>query len=178
MTQPVIVDPVAQPILDALLLCLETEVAKVPHPPASVCMRPGDRVDLLVAQGRDECCEGLAWVRLAQIYPSAQFPAADEGYQKCLRGWAVVVELGVARCAPVGDERRLPSCDEWTETTNLTTADAAALRRAAMRLKTLEDFRFTMTVPGAWEPMTTEGGCVGGAMLLTVQAMPCDVLED
>lgn len=177
MTAPV-VDPVAQPILDALLLCLEMEAARVPNPPAAVCMRPGDRVDLLMAQGRDECCEGLAWVRLAQVYPSNAFPIPNEGYVKCLTGWAVVVELGIARCAPIGDEHHLPSCDEWTATVNDTTADSAALRRTWMRLKTIDDFRFTMTVPGTYEPMTTEGGCVGGAMLLTVQAPACDVLED
>lgn len=177
MTLPV-VDPVAQPVLDAVLLCLEIEAAKVPSPPQSVCMRPGDRVDLLIAQGRDECCEGLAWVRLAQVYPSSDFPAADQAYRKCQTGWAVVVEIGMARCAPVGDENHLPTCDQWTETVNHTTADAAALRRTRMRLHTLDDFRHRMSVPGQWEPMTTEGGCVGGAMLLTVQAPMCDTLED
>lgn len=177
MTGPV-VDPVAQPILDALLLCLETEIALVPSPPATVCMRPGDRVDLLIAQGRDECCEGLAWVRLTGIYPSSQFPAQDETYVKCQGGWAVTVELGVARCAPTGDERHLPDCDQWVTAVNSVTADAAALRRTLLRLRTLDNFRYTMTLPGTWEPLTTEGGCVGGAMLVTVQAPMCDTLED
>lgn len=173
-----IVDPVAQPVLDAVLGCLEVEVARVPSPPGAVCLRPGDRVDLLIAQNRDECCEGLAWVRLAQVYPSSEFPDQDVDYSKCQKGWAVVVELGVARCAPVGDERTLPSCDEWVASVNDVTADAAALRRTVMRLRTLENFRHTMTITGAWEPMTMEGGCVGGAMLLTVHASMCDTLEE
>ena len=177
MTTP-IVDPVAQPILDALLACLETQVARVPDPPAVVCMRPGDRVELLIAQGQDECCAGLAWVRLAQIYPSSEFPTQDEGFVKCQTGWAVVVEIGVARCAPVGDERNLPTCDQWTKVTNNTTADAAALRRTLLCFRALDDHRFTMMVPGSWEPLTTEGGCVGGAMTLTVQASMCDTLEE
>lgn len=177
MTSPV-VDPVAQPILDALLLCLEEQVARVPVPPLAVCMRPGDRVDLLIAQGRDECCEGLAWVRLAQIYPSSTFPDPDEGYVKCPTGWGVVVELGVARCAPVGDESHLPTCDAWTETVNHTTADAAALRRTLMCFRALPEHRFTLHVIGTWEPLSTEGGCVGGAMTVTVRADYCDVLED
>lgn len=177
MSQPV-VDPVAQPILDALLVCLEAEVAKVAEPPASVCLRPGDRVDLLMAQGRDECCEGLAWVRLASVYPSTRFPTPDESFERCPGGWAVVVELGVARCAPVGDEHSLPTCEHWVDSVNHVTADAAALRRTLMRLRTLDDFHHTMTVAGTWEPMTTEGGCVGGAMLVTVKAPMCDTLED
>lgn len=177
MTSPV-VDPVAQPILDALLLCLEEQVARVPDPPAAVCMRPGDRVDLLMAQGRDECCEGLAWVRLASIYPSSVFPAPDEAYVKCQLGWAVVVELGVARCAPVGDETTLPTCDQWTTATNHTTADAAALRRTLLCFRQIEEFRHRLHVPGAWLPMTTEGGCVGGSMTVTVYAPMCDTLED
>jgi hypothetical protein len=177
MTTPQ-VDPVAQPVLDAVLLCLEQEIAKVPNPPAVTCMRPGDRVDLLIAQGRDECCEGLAWVRLVSVFPSNQFPTQDEGYVKCVLGWGVRMEIGVARCAPVGDENQLPSCDDWTAVVNDTTADGAALRRVPMRLRTLEDFRHRMYVLGGWESMTTEGGCVGGALLLTVQAPACDILED
>lgn len=173
-----VVDPVAQPILDALLVCLENEVAKVPSPPHSVCLRPGSQVALLVSQHHDECCEGLAWVRLAQIYPASEFPAADETVMKCPTGWAVVVEIGVARCAPVGDENDLPSCDDWTAVTNHTTADAAALRRTLMRFRAMDEHRFTQVVPGTWEPMNTEGGCVGGAMTLTVQAPYCDILED
>lgn len=178
MTVLPVVDPVAQPILDALLLCLENEIERVPVPPAVVCLRVGDRVDLLIAQGRDECCEGLAWIRLVQIYPSSDFPAVDETYLKCQLGWAVVVELGVVRCAPIGDENDLPTCNQWTELANSITADTAALRRTLMRFKALDDYRHTPYVPGTWEPMTTEGGCAGGAMLVTVQAPMCDVLED
>lgn len=177
MTAP-IVDPVAQPILDALLLCLEEQVARVPNPPQAVCLRPGDRVSLLISQSFDECCAGLAWVRLAMIYPSSQFPEQDDSVVKCQLGWAVVVELGVARCAPVGDENHLPSCDEWTTTVNDSTADAAALRRTLMCFRRLDDYRHTAVVPGAWESTTLEGGCVGGTMTLTVQAPMCDVLED
>lgn len=173
-----LVDPVAQPILDALLVSLEKEVARVPNPPAVVCMRPGDRVDLLVSQYQDECCSGLAWVRLAGIYASNNFPTENDAPVKCLTGWAVQVELGVARCAPVGDENRIPTCDEWTLTVNDTTADDAALRRTLMRFKLIEDYRHTLYLPGQWLPMTTEGGCVGGARVVTVAAPACDVLED
>ncbi len=179
MTAPTpVVDPVAQPILDTLLVAMEIEVAKVPNPPAVVCMRPGDRIDLLISQLRDECCEGLAWIRVAGIYPSTNFPTQDETFQKCQTGWGVQVELGVARCAPVGDENNLPSCDEWTAATNNVTADAAALRRTLLRWKTLEENRFRQYIPGGYLPLTTEGGCVGGAMLVTFAAPACDRLED
>lgn len=177
MTLPV-VDPVAQPILDALLLCLEQQVARVPHPPAAVCMRPGDQVTLMISRLENECCSGLAWVRLDSIYPSSEFPALDEGYVKCQLGWAVVVELGVARCAPIGDENHIPTCDQWTEVVNDTTADAAALRRTLLCFRTIEDHRFTMHIPGTWTGLPVEGGCVGGTMLVTVQAPMCDTLED
>lgn len=177
MTSPV-VDPVAQPILDALLGCLEEQMARVPSPPGSVCMRPGDQVALLISRTTDECCTGLAWVRLDSIYPSTNFPTQEEGYTKCPPGWAVVVELGVARCAPVGDEDHLPSCDKWTETVNHVTADAAALRRTILQFQALPDFRFTQTVSGTWGALAVEGGCVGGAQTVTVQAPACDTLED
>ncbi len=171
-----IADPVALPILQALVACLEQEVQHLAVPPKVTCLRPGDRIELLIAQNRDECCEGLAWVRLAGIYPSTNFPTQDEDYQRCQTGWGVVVEMGIGRCAPVGDENRLPSCDEWTASAEAVAGDAAALRRTLLCFKTLEDFRYTMYVPGLWTPMTTEGGCVGGAMSVTVHAPACDEL--
>lgn len=177
MTTPV-VDPVAQPILDAFLVALEIEMSKVPSPPAKVCLRPGDRVDLLISQQEDECCSGLAWVRLAGIYPSNNFPVQDEGFVKCPTGWGVQIEIGAARCGPVGNENHLPTCDDWSAATNNTTADTAALRRTILRWKAMEENRFRMYVPGGWLPITTEGGCVGGAMLVTVAAPYCDKLED
>jgi hypothetical protein len=179
VTSPVpILDPVAQPIIDAFLGCWEEQAARTPDPPAVVCLRPGDSVELLLSQLQNECCSGLAWLRPAGIYPSSDFPEQDSFVRKCQLGWAVVVELGLARCAPVGDSQHLPTCDQWAESVNHQMADAAAMRRALLCFQRLEEHRFTMALPGGWLPIRTEGGCLGGAMSFTFRADMCDVLED
>lgn len=170
-----VADPLAWPILEALEACLEDQVRCLVKPPAVTSVRPGDRIELLIAQTRDECCEGLAWVRCVTVYPSADFPAPDTEASQCgPTGWAVVVELGVARCAPTTDANIIPTAAQWSDVTAAVMADAAAVRRAVALFKTLDDFEDVLWVVGAWLPLPTEGGCVGGAMQITVSAVPCD----
>lgn len=156
-----------------LLVCLATEVAKVPTPPASVSLRTGVIVELLLSMSRDECCEGVAWLRLVQMYPSSSFPDPDRTYSPCgPLQWAVVYELGVARCAPRPAANDLPSADQWNEVSLAVLDDAAAMRRAMCCWADSDPDR--MYVPGLWTPLPTEGGCVGGTQQLTVAAGACD----
>lgn len=181
MTAP-ISDPVIAPIAADLVVCLALELAKVPNPisdtPRPVCLRPGDRVDLLISQTRDECCEGLSWVRMVRIYPSAQqrFPAQDDRVTPCdVLRWAVTMELGAVRCAPTAEPEDLPTCDEWTETTLNEYDDLAAIRRALCCYQQQNPTRLLAIDPG--EPITTEGGCTGVTMLVTISAPACDCTE-
>lgn len=171
-----VADPLAWPILEALEACLQDQVRCLVKPPAVTTVRPGDRIELLIAESRrDECCEGLAWVRCVTVYPSSNFPVQDAEASMCgPTGWAVVVELGVARCAPMKDANAIPTAAEWSEVTAATMADAAAIRRAVGLFKTMADFEDALWLVGAWLPMTTEGGCVGGAMQVNVSAVECD----
>lgn len=177
MTAP-IVDPVATPVMEALHACLDDQIRQVPDPPANVVMRTGDSVELLISQYQNECCDGLAWVRLVTVYPSTNFPAADEVWTRCPGGWAVVVELGAARCAPTGDLDTIPTPDEWEAASRAVMGDLAAIRRAFMCFHGLEDFRYRPMLVGQWQQARTEGGCVGGAMTVTVHMPYCDVLEE
>lgn len=172
-----VADSTVTPYAQALLECLRAEMAKVEHPPASVCWRVGSRVDLLVSETRDECCEGLAWVRVASVYPSRNFPAPDATPQNCgPLQWAVVLELGAARCAPTADPAVIPSCEQWTETTRRVLDDAAAIRRAATCCFPAE-VPDRMFLVGSWTPLTVEGGCVGGTMTVTLAVPACDCVE-
>lgn len=173
----VVRDPVVMPVAEILLDCLSAEIAKVPTPPAQVCLRLGASVDLLLSTTRDECCEGLAWVRLVSFYPSREFPEQDLLYQNCPSQWAVVFELGVARCAPRPSATELPDCDTWTLLASDIMDDAAAMRRVATCCFP-ESYPDKPVLAGLWEPITTEGGCAGGTMQLTVSVDPCDCLED
>lgn len=182
MTSPT-PDLVVAPIAADLVLCLAAELAKVPNPvstePRPVCLRPGDRVDLLIAQNRDECCEGLSWVRMVRIYPSGRqsFPAQDDSVSPCgVIRWAVVFELGAARCAPVAEPEVLPSCDEWTDATLNGYDDLAALRRAVCCYEREHPDRLVLQDAG--EPVTLEGGCTGVTTLVTISAPSCDCPQE
>lgn len=182
MTSPVS-DTTVAPIAADLVLCLAAELAKVPNPvvhtPRPVCLRPGDRVDLLISQTQDECCEGLSWVRLARMYPSGQqqFPLQDGYVTPCdVLRWAVVFELGAVRCAPTAEAEDLPTCDEWTDTTLNEYDDLAALRRAVCCYQQQHTDRLISQDAG--EPITTEGGCTGVTLLVTIDAPSCDCTEE
>lgn len=182
MTSPV-ADTTVAPVAADLVVCLAAELAKVPNPvsadPRPVCLRPGDRVDLLISQTSDECCEGLSWVRMVRMYPSGQdrFPTPDGATTPCdVLRWAVVFELGSVRCSPTPDADTLPSCDEWTDTTLNQYDDFAALRRAVCCYAQSHTDRLTIISSG--EPITTEGGCTGITLLVTISAPSCDCPDE
>lgn len=172
MTGPA-VDLSLTPVIDDLLACLADEVALVADPPAQVMLRPGTQIELLLSTTRDECCEGLAWVRPVSIYPSASFPVQDADYRHCWPvQWAAVLEMGVARCAPTPEASQLTSAQEWDAVTHAVLDDAAAMRRAMCCFTMLRpDWMYLI---GLWQPIATEGGCLGGTMLVTVMLGDCD----
>jgi len=169
-------DPVVMPLARELLECLDQEISKVAAPPKYVQLRPGTIVDHLMSTSQDECCEGLAWVRPAQFFPSSgTFPAQDEVPVKGgTRAWAVVLELGAIRCAPVGDEHSIPSGEQWDATVQAVMDDAAAMRRAICCFIEAKQGRSGRVLPGIWQPVSVEGGCVGGTLQVTVMGPACD----
>lgn len=167
------VDKSVTPVAVDLLGCLQAEIAKVAKPPATVGLRTGAQVELLLSTRYDECCAGTAWVRVSSVYPSAQFPSPDEGYVPCWPiQWAAVLEMGAVRCAPTPSADEIPSEDQWNNVSTAVQDDAAAMRRALCCWVDQQGDR--MFVPGPWVPQTTEGGCVGGIMTVTVQIGACD----
>lgn len=176
MTAPV-TDLSVTHIAELLLGCLAQEMATVPRPPRSVCLRPGDQVVFYVSSQGDECCDGLAWVRVAGMAPSMNFPVPDQTYTRCPPGqWAVVLEMGAARCAPRPPANVIPTCAEWTDVTHAVLDDAAAMRRALCCFTELEPDR--MYVPGLWTPLPVEGGCTGGLLTVTIAVDDCDCTDN
>lgn len=172
MTAPVD-DPGVLPIAEQLLTCLTEAVATLAVPPRNVMLRPGTQAEFLLSTARDECCEGLAWVRLSQVYPSAKFPQPDGAYLPCYPvQYAAVFELGIVRCAPMTDAEDIPSADEWNTVTALVLNDAAAMRRAICCWTELTTD--TQYLTGLWLPINTEGGCTGGIQTITIAIGACD----
>jgi hypothetical protein len=174
-----IIDRVATPLALELLACLDQQVQQLEKPPAHTMLRSGNQVNFLVSLSKNECCQGLAWVRVSQIAPSStqNWPAQDvtPPHGCGVTRWAVQMEMGIIRCAPVADGVRLPSEDAWNISALDTLADFAAMDRAICCFQ--ESFR-GLTLVGAWEPLAVQGMCVGGTMTLTASANPCNCVDD
>lgn len=174
-----VTDPVVAPLAAEMLECLDQEIAKVAAPPRYVQLRPGTTVDHLISMADDECCAGLAWVRVVSFVPSsAAFPSQDLLPVKGgTRAWAITLELGAIRCAPTPDADSIPSGDEWSSVFHATMDDAAAMRRAICCFIDASPGRNGRVLPGLWEPIAVEGGCVGGYMTVTIAGPACDCSE-
>lgn len=174
-----IADPVVMPLAEELLECLAQEIAKVADPPEHVQLRPGTVVDHLLSMTRDECCEGLAWVRPGSFSPSSStFPTVDETPARVpagARAWAVTLELGAIRCAPTPDEQSIPTGEQWATVTQAVMDDAAAMRRAICCFIAADPVnRKDAVLPGTWQPIAVQGGCVGGLIPVTLRGPACD----
>lgn len=175
-----VADPLVMPLAREMLDCLVQEIAKVERPPRYVGLRPGSVVDYLMsANGQDECCEGLAWVRPDVHYPSSgytePFPAQDEvPNRQGVSGWAVTLELGAVRCAPTPPASEIPSQEVWEATTQAVMDDAAALRRAICCFIDAKQGRKGSVLPGLWQPVPVSGGCVGGFIQVVIRGPACD----
>jgi hypothetical protein len=161
-------------VATAFVVCLQTAYETDDNPPAEICHRPGREAPLNWGTAQDECCTGLAWVRIASIEPQIDPSIADTpDYNPCTSGGTrLVLELGAARCNPAGTQAAGPTCEQWTELAERIDLDAAAMRRAvccaAQALPTVSNDMVTRTLRGLWEPLDSSGGCAGGTMTVTV----------
>jgi hypothetical protein len=172
-------DPLVMPLVRELLACYETELAKMDVPPGSIGVRPGTVVDFLMSMSDDECCNGLAWVRPETFFPTTgPFPTQTTVAQKQgTLAWAVTLELGYVQCAPTPDENSIPSNDAWLDVTQSVMDAGAAMRRALCCFIAAQPMRAQRVLPGQWQPIAVQGGCVGGAIPITIMGPACDCAD-
>lgn len=171
-------DLIASPAAKELLTCFKAKLAELPNPPKHVQLRVGSETGPLMGPGVDECCDGLAWVRVANVYPSwDSFPAADNTWSPCgPLAYAVVLEMGMAFCMPWSDSDDTldsvdpPSALDWETAFNTQMQHQNLMRQTAACC-----FRPTQRrAVGEWVGLSVEGGCTGGKLTLTVSVMnPC-----
>lgn len=118
------------------------------------------------------CC-GQLWVRIVSSVPSRSFPEPDAGPHTDELAWAVTLEVGIARPAPVVREvdgqAVLPPVEEEEESASVLAIDAAILREALLnRYADAEDVGIVL---GAWTPFGPDGGVVGGVITATIQVV-------
>jgi hypothetical protein len=172
------VDPIGMPVALALLGCLTQQMNTLPTPPAKIQLRAGGETGPLIGPNVDECCPGLAWVRIVEIYPSwDSFPAEDNTWLPCgPLGYAVVLEMGSAFCMPWSDSEEgfenldPPSGDDWLGAASTAMQHQTLMRRAAACCFG----QFQRRAVGGWQPLSVEGGCTGGTLKVTVSVIaPC-----
>lgn len=174
-------DPVA-PLATVLLNCLCAAVSGHPNPPLNCCLRVGIEVAHDVDLFTDLCCEGLAYARMGNVFPSTTFPEIDvqnQANSKCpWPSWAVELQAGIIRCVPTGTTTSMPTCEEWTAAAVQDFADSQSLRQAAccfVAAVRADPVLLGMSaVVGRQEVSTPSGGCIERSFTITVQVPNCD----
>lgn len=164
------------PLANRLLACLCDALADNPNPPLHCCLRVGDVVYADFNQTQDQCCEGLAYVRISRVYPSFEFPTQTELWTPCAHiALAAELEMGVFRCEPQQGTTSLPSCEDWTSVTTQVANDWQAMLAAACCLDEQLQIESpgTPALLGTWQPMNSGGGCTGGTQTVMVGVMNC-----
>lgn len=175
-----VIDKVIKPVATRMLTCLDEQRLKMDATvrPKLIGLRPGNAMAMLLSMTDDECCKGIAWVRVDAVFPSStNFPNPDlQPMQRCgIKQWAVRLEIGIARCAPTTGARTMPSGDTWNEASDLIYDDFAVLNKAICCFT--DKYKWAW-VAGQWSPLPVEGRCMGGSMMLTVAAPDCNCGAD
>jgi hypothetical protein len=176
----VVTDTMVMPILLTVMNCLQTEAMKVPNPPNNYQIRPGSGFAAMADDTRDECCEGIAWVRPGAMFETDEFPVPRTGSSsQDPLDYGIPVEMGIMRCIPIvgpGAGDKIPIADQWQEASQEAMDDAAALRRAICCLRELLDT--SAVVAGPITPLENEATCGGQVVLLTIRVNACDCVDD
>lgn len=131
-------DVMVWPTMTELLGCLEGELFAAGRPVAKSTIQYGSEVPAL---DMDDECNGFAWVRLSDAYPSARFPEQDTapGTGGVKMSMAFVLEVAVARCLRTnldedgqvfGSDGQALTPEAIFEDAREQMADMAAIRRA------------------------------------------------
>lgn len=154
--------------LQALAACLCAEILDPANGVPDVCycgVVPGAGPPAVYAGNcKDKC--GMAWVRLASVYPATAVGVASIVPARCDVGMGVDVEVGILRCMSVGDERgNLPSPQEQTDAVELQMADMLVMWKAILCCSAIPSGDIIL---GQYQPLGPEGGLVGGAFTLSL----------
>jgi hypothetical protein len=157
-------------LAEDLFTCLSAATPGISQPPAKMSLRGGAAIAMDISQTQNECCDGLGWVRVGDEWPTNAFPAEDGSILPCgSPSWAMELEAGIARCAPVGDIHYTPTEDEHLALARLLEEDQAALREAVCCFAADQRGRGWLMNVGRFNKFGPEGGCVGTVVTITAQ---------
>lgn len=158
-------DTRALPVAAAVLQCLCDAAELNPKPPGQCGFRVGVTGEPLAGLAVDECCTGLAFVRVARTFPSNGVPAPKPTPVRCNLNWALELEIGIWRCSPLGTASRPPTQDEWDTLQADLLNDFATIRDVLCCVISQRDKDSVFVTE--WAPKSDpEGGCVGTSVTI------------
>lgn len=183
----VVHDQMVMPLAINARTCLVTEVGKLANPPARVQIRPGASFAAMVDANKDECCDGIAYVRVGQRVPTGgnwPTPLTDVGGPSASRGrasyYAVSLELGVYRCIPTKSDvpdsnDDFPTEAQWLQAAQDQADDGAALLRVVCCLQDI--YGTDSVIAGALTPLENQANCSGIIVNVQLRAPACDCVD-
>lgn len=159
------------PLMVQLAACLCTELEASGLPGTCSCAVVPGPMAVLDACGscnsKGAACGGQAWVRLDRAYPSATFPTPDTEGATCSTSLVYAIEVGVARCTPVGKTNNVngytpPTVDEYIKAVRLQTADMQAMKRAIQCCLNTGEYADRSFALGQYVPISPSADCGGG----------------
>lgn len=151
--------------MSALATCLCAQIIADGLPETCFCsVVPGESPALdFLNNCTDDVC-GMAWVRLSTTQMETGMGVESTNLNNCDAVIGFDLEVGIARCAPLGDEQgNPPSVEDYLASADLQIADMAAMRTAIMCCDEIGDF-----ILGAYVPFGPVGGAVGGAWTVSL----------
>jgi hypothetical protein len=171
-------------LAQAFLTCLCDAVALNPNPPEHCCFRVGSEVPHDMGFTIDQCCQGIAYVSLGDVWPSTSgFPNTDTTEQAnsvCSPpSWGIQLRAGIIRCLPTSDPVGNPiTCTEWTAGFVQQAHDSQALRRATCCFRNFirnsQEFLGMSVVIERQSATNPSGGCIERFQPVSVQMLNCD----
>lgn len=150
--------------LSALAECLCAQIAADGLPEPCFCgLVPGEApaIEYVTDCDDDKC--GMAWVRLSAVAPISGVGVPNIILNNCNSDIGFDAEVGIMRCAPVGDEQgNPPPADDLLTAADLQIADMFTIYRAIACCSALGDF-----IIETYTPIGPEGGAVGGFWTLS-----------
>lgn len=175
--------PYLGPLMVEALQCLCEETARIPNPPQHCCFRVGTEIIHDAGFSVDQCCEGIAYVALGDLFPSAEsFPEQDIVRQSAANckppAWGVYLKMGIIRCIDVGGMDPM-SCTQWDQAALQNLYDTVALTRTSCCIRNFiihESEKFV-----GWSAIIDRqvqgnplGGCVERSLTMAIQFPNCE----
>lgn len=151
-----------------LLSCYRTALENRANPPAKISLRHGDVVTPQFGTQEDECCSGVAWVRIVTVERLRDITDQTSVCAGAER--RVTLEMGAASCLPFGTTENPISAAQWEDVALQQDVYHDAMESALCCA--WEDLTGSLghaAFAGLYEPGGPDGNCVSGTMQVIVE---------